>query len=180
MNGQTLILRASVFLGRVSRIANAVGTLVVLGLVLIVNFDVVARGVFNAPFRGAVEVVQFSMVLIVFLQLPDVVRVDRLTRSDGLLAVLGDRRPVLAATMARVIDAVSAIFMGLIVLTVWPDFTEAWHSDDYFGTPGIFTAPWWPVKLVIILSAGLCCLLWLAKALTGKRSLEHVHLANGD
>ena len=58
--------------------------------------------------------------------------------------------------------------------------TEAWHSDDYFGTPGIFTAPWWPVKLVIILSAGLCCLLWLAKALTGKRSLEHVHLANGD
>ena len=32
--------------------ANAVGTLVVLGLVLVVNVDVVARGVFNAPFLG--------------------------------------------------------------------------------------------------------------------------------
>ncbi|WP_208988813.1 hypothetical protein [Labrenzia sp. VG12] len=29
--------------------ANAVGTLIVLGLVLIVNYDVVARGLFNAP-----------------------------------------------------------------------------------------------------------------------------------
>jgi len=178
MKGQMFSLRASVLLGRISRIANAIGTLVVLGLVLIVNFDVVARGVFNAPFRGAVEVVQFSMVLIVFLQLPDVVRVDRLTRSDGLLAVLGDKRPVLAATMARIIDVVSAIFMGLIVLTVWPDFLEAWHSDDYFGTPGIFTAPWWPVKLVIMLSAGLCCLLWLSKAAIGNRTLEHIHLAD--
>ena len=58
-------------------------TLVVLALVLVVNYDMGARNLFNAPFNGAVEVVQFSMVLIVFLQLPDVVRVNRLTRSDG-------------------------------------------------------------------------------------------------
>ncbi|MEP0563501.1 MAG: TRAP transporter small permease, partial [Paracoccaceae bacterium] len=43
----------------VAIVANVVGTLVVLGLVVIVNYDVVARGVFNQPFRGAVEVVQF-------------------------------------------------------------------------------------------------------------------------
>ena len=47
----------------------AVGTIVVLLLVVAVNADVVARGVFSAPFSGTVEVVQFSMVLIVFLQL---------------------------------------------------------------------------------------------------------------
>jgi len=70
---------------RVSMGANAIGTLCVLALVVIVNYDVVARGVFNNPFMGAVEVVQFSLVFIVFLQLPDVVRVGRLTRSDGFL-----------------------------------------------------------------------------------------------
>ena len=37
--------------------ANIVGTLVVLALVAIVNYDVIARGFFNAPFMGAVEVV---------------------------------------------------------------------------------------------------------------------------
>ena len=72
--------------------ANVVGTVVVLLLVLAVNTDVVARGVFSAPFRGTVEVVQFSMVLIVFLQLPDVVRVDRLTRRHPRIRIrAGDR-----------------------------------------------------------------------------------------
>ena len=74
---------------RLATVANAVGTLVVLVLVGVVNFDVGARGLFNAPFHGAVEVVQFSMVLIVFLQLPDVIRADRLTRSDGFLVAVG-------------------------------------------------------------------------------------------
>lgn len=180
MSGRAIIVRASALLGWISQVANAIGTLVVLGLVLIVNFDVVARGIFHAPFRGAVEVVQFSMVLIVFLQLPDVVRVNRLTRSDGLLAVLGDRHPRLANSMARTIDLISAVFMGLIVLTVWPDFIENWESADYFGTPGIFTAPWWPVKLVILMSAGLCCLLWFAKAIIGNRSPERIHLADDE
>ena len=57
----------SSFANRLAIAANAAGTLVVLALVMVVNYDVAARGAFNAPFRGAIEVVQFSMVLIVFL-----------------------------------------------------------------------------------------------------------------
>ena len=38
---------------RIAVAANAVGTLAVLALVVVMNVDVVARGVFNAPFRGA-------------------------------------------------------------------------------------------------------------------------------
>ena len=77
--------------GGTAMAANAAGTFVVIALIAVVNYDIVARSVFNQPFLGAVEVVQFSMVLIVFLQLPDVVRVGRLTRSDGFLTVLGRR-----------------------------------------------------------------------------------------
>lgn len=157
--------RASAFLSVISRAVNAIGTLVVLALVLVVNFDVVARGVFNTPFRGTVEVVQFSMVLIVFLQLPDVVRAGRLTRSDGLLMILGQSRPWLSTAIRRAIDLLSATLMVLVATTMWPEFVEAWETNDFFGTPGIFTAPWWPVKLVIVISAVLCSLLWLCKAL---------------
>ena len=145
--------------------ANAIGTLVVLGLVLIVNFDVVARGVFNAPFLGAVEVVQFSMVLIVFLQLPDVVRVNRLTRSDGFLVVIGHRHPKVAAGLRHVIDTISAVFMALIAVAIWPEFVEMFETRDYFGVPGVFTAPWWPIKLTIFLSASLCALIFALKVL---------------
>ncbi len=136
--------------------ANAVGTFVVILLVAVVNYDIIARGVFNRPFLGAVEVVQFSVVLIVFLQLPDVIRVGRLTRSSGFLELLCRRRPPSGRLLSRAIDLLSAAFMVIVAVAMWPEFIEMWHSNDYFGVPGVFTAPWWPVKLVILLSACLC------------------------
>ncbi len=159
-------------LARVANIAamgaNIAGTLVVLALVAIVNFDVVARGVFHAPFRGAYEVVQFSVVLIVFLQLPDVVRVDRLTRSDGFLGVMHMRKPGLAQNLRRIINAISAIFMGMIAYIMFPEFLEMYHTQDYFGVPGVFTAPWWPLKLAIAASTALCCVMFLLKMITAQ------------
>ena len=137
-------------------LANAAGTFVVVGLIAVVNYDIVARGLFNKPFLGAVEVVQFSMVLIVFLQLPDVIRVGRLTRSDGFLGLMRQRRPVLGRRLSQAIDLLSAAFMVLVAIAIWPDFLEMWETNDFFGVPGVFTAPWWPVKLVIFLSACLC------------------------
>lgn len=154
----------------VATAANAVGTLVVLGLVAIVNFDVVARGVFHAPFLGAYEVVQFSMVLIVFLQLPDVVRVNRLTRSDGLLIVLGSKNPIFGRVLHGAIDLVSAVLMALVAIAVYPDFVKMYATQDYFGVPGIFTAPWWPIKLIIFLSAALCACLFVFKVFRPKPS----------
>lgn len=150
---------------RVAMASNAAGTLVVLALVGVVNFDVVARGAFHAPFLGAVEVVQFSVVLIVFLQLPDVVRVNRLTRSDGFLVVLGKRFPRLTAILTHMIEITSAVFMALIAIAIWPEFVEMWHTNDYFGVPGVFTAPWWPVKLVIWGSSSLCVIIFALKVL---------------
>lgn len=155
----------AIVLERLAQAANAIGTLVVLALVCVVNFDVVARGAFNAPFLGAVEVVQFSMVLIVFLQLPDVVRSGRLTRSDGFMVMIGNRRPGAARLLQRIVCVVSAVMMGLISVAIWPEFLEMWETRDFFGVPGVFTAPWWPIKLVITVSAGLCAFLFVLKAL---------------
>lgn len=167
-------------LDHIATAANVCGTLVVLALVVIVNIDVISRGVFSAPFRGSVEVVQFSMVLIVFLQLPDVVRVNRLTRSDGLLSVMAGRRPAAAAWLSRLINAVSAVLMAMIAYAIWPEFVEAWETGDYFGTPGVFTAPWWPVKLVIFFSATLCCLIWAGKVLVGESKTDDIDASRPD
>lgn len=200
---EQLIRRAHSVFNRIAAGANAVGTLVVFALVAVMNVDVVARGVFNAPFRGVVEVVIFSMILIVFLQLPDVVRVDRLTRSDGFLAVIGEKRPDIARLLARIIDMIACVFMGMIAWTMWPEFLEAFGSCyyltppdfgpepsgnfwqdindanarcDYFGTPGILKAPWWPAKLAIVFGVGLCSLLFAFKTLLGARQPERIHM----
>ncbi|MEM8631456.1 MAG: TRAP transporter small permease [Pseudomonadota bacterium] len=161
-------------------LANAVGTLVVLGLVLLVNYDVVARGFFNSPFLGAVEVVQFSMVLIVFLQLPDVCRVNRLTRSDGFLTVLGTKYPETANILRHVINGISAAFMAVIAVAIWPEFVKMFETKDFFGVPGVFTAPWWPVKLTIFVSAALCTAIFALKVLKAREDVPPVRLPEGE
>jgi TRAP-type C4-dicarboxylate transport system permease small subunit len=153
--------------------SNALGTLVVLALVVTLNVDVVARGLFSAPIPGTYEIVQFSVVLIVFLQLADVVRVDRLTRSDGFLNVMQGRSPRIAANMRRIINALSAIFMGLIAYITFPEFLHMWDTKDYFGVPGLFTLPWWPVKLVITIGTALSCLIFVLKVVSGQ---DRTHL----
>lgn len=160
--------------------ANAVGTLVVLVLVAIVNYDAFMRNLFNAPFLGAVEVVQFSMVLIVFLQLPDVCRVNRLTRSDGFLTVLGGKYPVTATRIRQVINFASGVFMTLIAVAIFPEFLKMYETQDFFGVPGVFTAPWWPIKLTIFISAVLCALIFALKVLKGREDIAPVRLPEGD
>jgi len=184
----------------VAIVANAMGTAVIFILVSIMNVDIIARGAFHAPLRGVVEIVIFSLVLIVFLQLPDVVRSNRLTRSDGFLVYAAQRNPKLAATVSRLIDLLSAIFMLLIAWTVWPEFLESFETChfftppefgtpptgefitdlktafarcEYFGTPGIFTAPWWPAKLAIFFSVSLCSIIFLFKAILGADRPAH-------
>ncbi len=164
---------------RIAILANAIGTLVVLGLVVVVNYDIVAREFYGKPFHGAVELVQFSMVLIVFLQLPDVVRVNRLTRSDGFLSIAQTRWPSLAVYLNKFIHLTACIFMLLVAIAIWPEFLDMWETQDYFGVPGVFTAPWWPVKLVIFLSASLCFLLFLLKFMLPAATLKTVSAESG-
>lgn len=158
----------SQFADRIAEGANALGTLVVLGLVAVVNYDVIGRETARGPFMGAVELVQFSMVLIVFLQLPDVVRVNRMTRSDGFLSIASRRWPALARLLGRVINLIACVFMTLIAIAIWPEFVDMLETRDFFGVPGVFTAPWWPIKLVIFLSAALCSVLFALKVVFGE------------
>ncbi|MEP1586032.1 MAG: TRAP transporter small permease [Tateyamaria sp.] len=148
--------------------ANVAGTCTVLGLVVILNVDVIARSLFNAPLKGTYEIVQLAVVMIVFLQLADVVRVDRLTRSDGFLNLLHYKCPGLTSSLRRIINAVSAIFMGLIAYIMFPEFIKMWGTNDFFGVPGVFTIPWWPVKLVIAAGSALACLIFVIKVITAQ------------
>jgi len=184
-----MLYRIRKFVVSTAVIANMIGTSVLFVIVAIMNSDVVARGVFNSPIRGVVEIVVFSLVLIVFLQLPDVVSSGRLTRSDGLLSLLQDKNAKFANILSRLIDAIAGIFMLMIAWTIWPEFLESFESCrffeayssqglashlssafsrcEYFGTPGIFTAPWWPARLAIFVGVTLSAIIFLFNAILG-------------
>jgi len=72
-------------LHRLIRGLNALGTLWIVALMLLINSDVLGRNLLGAPVRGVTELVSLSIVGIVFLQLADTLHSGRFTRAEVLL-----------------------------------------------------------------------------------------------
>lgn len=143
---------------------NAIGTLWIFLLMLLVNSDVLGRVLFNHPIDGVNEMIELSIVGIVFLQLGDATRAGRLTRSDGLFFLLLERRPAIGHALGAIFDLLGAVFMGLILWGSWPRLVEAWRDNQYTGNIGVFTAPTWPIKAIIVVGTLVTLLQFLAFA----------------
>ena len=51
--------------------------------------------------------------------------------------------------------------MGLILYGSIPLFIESYQSDFYIGVEGLFTAPVWPIKLIIVIGCAVTLLQFL-------------------
>ena len=143
---------------RLGRVLNALGSLWIVALMLLINSDVLGRNLLNAPVRGVTELVSLSIVGIVFLQLADTLHSGRFTRADVLLDRLKRSRPVLAARLQAFYHLVGAGLMGVILWAAWAPLAEAVRIREYVGAIGDFTAPVWPVRLIMLI--GLCTTLF--------------------
>jgi TRAP-type C4-dicarboxylate transport system permease small subunit len=77
--------------------------------------DVVARYVFNRPLRGAFEVTELLLVVLIFGGLPLVSHADEHVTMDFIDKLLGRWRHL----WQRVVQAVSAAIMFLLTWLVW-------------------------------------------------------------
>ena len=130
---------------------NSLGTIWIFGLMVMINSDVVARGIFSSPIDGVPEMIELSIVGIVFLQLGDATRRGRLTRSDGFFNRILTHYPNFGRFYAAVFDLLGGVFMLLILIGSVPLLIESYENDYYTGNEGIFTAPVWPIKTIIII-----------------------------
>ncbi|CAN0476615.1 unnamed protein product, partial [Discosporangium mesarthrocarpum] len=64
---------------------NSAGTLWVFGLMFLICADILARNVFAAPIRGVPEIVGYSIVGTVYLQLANTLHSGRFTRAELLI-----------------------------------------------------------------------------------------------
>jgi len=159
----------SATLNRVIAPLNALGSLWILALLVLINIDAFGRTLFAAPINGVPEMIELSIVGIVFLQLGDAARCGRLTRSDGLLNKLIRSWPSGGRLLAAAFDLLGAFFMALIFYGSLPLFIESVERGHYAGNIGIFTAPIWPIKLVILIGCLVTLLQFVAFA------FRHLH-----
>ena len=150
---------------------NSIGTGWIFVLMLIINVDVLSRYLFNAPIQGVAEIVELSIVGIVFLQISDAVRNGRLTRSDGLFQQIVKRRPVLGHSMGAVFDVAGTVFFISILFGAIPRLIEAYERGYFAGNEGLFVVPVWPIRLILVIG---CIVVAMQFLLLAWRNLQTV------
>lgn len=145
-------------------VMNALGSVWIAVLMVLINADVLSREAFTAPIRGVSELVALSIVGIVFLQIAHTLWSGRITRSDSLLDRLMTRYPAVGHGLDCVFNLAGTAVMAILCWASWPYFLRAWTEGEYVGALGDFTAPTWPIRLIILIGSAATSLTFLALA----------------
>lgn len=142
---------------------NVAGSSLILLLMILVGADVAGRNLAGNPISGVPELVTLSIVAIVFLQIPAALRQGRMTQSDALIGWLTRTYPALGRALATLFDLIAIAVMWVIVSSTWPILTRAWQRSEFVGAVGDFTAPVWPVKLILVIGGTVLILQFAAR-----------------
>ena len=104
----------------------AASTILLLMMALTV-VDVVARYVFSRPLRGAFEVTELMLLVLIFAGLPLVSFSDEHAVMDFVDRVIS---PVAQRRLERVVQLVNAAFMLLLTWLVWRKADRIWAYRD--------------------------------------------------
>ncbi|MEO8281535.1 MAG: TRAP transporter small permease [Ideonella sp.] len=143
---------------------NALGSVWILALVLLVTTDALSRSFLHHPIAGVIEMVQVSVLGIVFLQLADAVRTGRLTRGDSFLTLLRRRHTRIAHAIEAAFSLLGAVYMALGIWGSVPLLLESIARKSYLGNQGVFTIIVWPVKAIVVLGLAVSLLIFLRHA----------------
>jgi TRAP-type mannitol/chloroaromatic compound transport system permease small subunit len=156
---------------------NALGTIWILGLMVLINADVIGRNLFGAPVSGVPEMISLSIVGIVFLQLADTLHAGRFTRADLLLERLRRQRPALADAFQAFFHGVGAALMLVILWASWEPLVYSVRILEYVGAIGNFQAPVWPIKLITLIGLGVTAVCYALLAASDLKRLRQRHAA---
>lgn len=127
---------------------------------LIVNYDVSMRWFFNMPLRHALEIVEFTLLIITFLSTAWVLKVEGHTSIDLLVVLFGRRTQII---ITRITSLVSA---GVCLLIFWWSAQTTWfHFQTHYGIQyTTLRFPFWYVEWVIPFGTFLLFIQFLRRA----------------
>ena len=136
--------------GWVVDLMNAAGSLLILLMALIICIDVAHRNIVGEAIPGVTEVLSFSVIMIVFLQATSALRSGRFVRADMLITPLTSWNPRIGHSLLMLFDLLGAAVILVIFYGSLPLMMRAWSQSLFFGIPGVFTAPEWPIRVAVV------------------------------
>lgn len=145
--------------------ANVIATFWILGLMVLIVCDVLGRETLGHPIAGVPEMVKYSIVGIVFLQIAHTHRKGEMIRSDGILGMLRRHSPLTGRMLDSFAQLCGAAFAATLAWAVWPKAVRAFERGEMEGVQGHFTLPVWPFLSLIVLGSALLALSFILTAL---------------
>ncbi|HEU4371424.1 MAG TPA: TRAP transporter small permease [Methylomirabilota bacterium] len=143
---------------RVEASLGVAASAILFAMMLLTFVDVVARYVFSRPVRGAFEVTELMLVVLIFAGLPLVSYADEHVTMDFIDRLLGPRA---RARLERGVHVVTAAIMALLAWLVWLKADRIWGYRDATDVLRIVYGPFVYFMAVMI---GLTGLIHLYKA----------------
>lgn len=147
---------------------NGAGVAWIFALMFLICADITGRTLFARPIQAVPEIVAFSLVGCVFLQLAYAVQTHRLTHADVLLDYIRQRQPAAGLVLQVAAAGMGCFVLSVIAIGAWPDFWRAFDTGEFTGVEGIYTLPIAPIKFTVVLGAVIAALEYLRQF--GRRS----------
>ena len=137
---------------RAEALLGVAASAILFAMMLLTTVDVVARYVFNRPLRGAFEVTELLLVVLIFAGLPLVSFAGEHAVMDFVDRVLGRRAQ---GALERVVQAVSAALMFLLAWLVWGKADRVWAYRDATDVLRVVYGPFVYFMAVMLAVAGV-------------------------
>jgi TRAP-type C4-dicarboxylate transport system permease small subunit len=161
--------REQTLFGRLVDSLNALGSLLVFAMMLLILADIARRTLVSQPVYGVSEMIAMSVIILVFVQLASTLRHGRMARAEIFIDPFRRKSPRLGGLLQATFDLAGAFVCGVIAWFTFPLLIDAYQSAEYLGTVGLFTAPVWPMRLAIFIGATLTGLQYLLNAAANLR-----------
>ena len=137
---------------RVEAILGAAASAILLAMMLLTVADVTGRYLFNRPVRGAFEVTELMLVVLIFAGLPLVSFSQEHAVMDFIDRVTGARA---RRWLRRAVEAASAAFMFLMAWLMWVKADRIWAYRDATDVLRILYGPFVYFMVLTLALAGL-------------------------
>ena len=112
---------------RAEAVLGGAASAILLAMMLLTVVDVVGRYVFNRPVRGAFEVTELMLLVLIFAGLPLVSYAEEHAVMDFIDRLLAPRGRI---RLERAVQGVCAAFMFLLARLVWLKADRIWAYRD--------------------------------------------------
>ncbi len=138
--------------GNADALLGVVASAILFAMMLLTVVDVVARYVFSRPLRGAFEITELMLLVLIFAGLPLVSFADEHAVMDFIDRLLGPRGQ---GWLERGVQLVNAAFMFLLTWLVWRKADRIWAYRDATDVLRIVYGPFVYFMAVTLALAGV-------------------------